>query len=135
MKTRKEIMNRAWEIYRTLEGDHAAKLALALRSAWAEARHYATFDRVLDVEYRHTYGQVSRFEAGVIYKAMKQGNITISKKAVNRLYSECDRLYRFANERYNQEHNYYDGVVHAVQAILIGEYAFAQKQINDWVED
>lgn len=34
----KEIMNRAWEIYRTLEGDHLAKLAMALRQAWAERK-------------------------------------------------------------------------------------------------
>lgn len=34
----KKIMRRAWEIYRTLEGDHIAKLALALRQAWKEAK-------------------------------------------------------------------------------------------------
>lgn len=34
----KNIMKRAWEIYRTLEGDHIAKLALALRQAWKEAK-------------------------------------------------------------------------------------------------
>ena len=34
----KKIMIRAWEIYRTLEGDHRAKLALALRQAWKEAK-------------------------------------------------------------------------------------------------
>ena len=34
----KKIMRRAWEIYRTLEGDHRAKLALALRQAWKEAK-------------------------------------------------------------------------------------------------
>ena len=34
----KEIMNRAWEIYKTLEGDHSAKLSMALRMAWKESR-------------------------------------------------------------------------------------------------
>ncbi len=34
----KKIMTRAWEIYRTLEGDRLAKLAMALRQAWAEAK-------------------------------------------------------------------------------------------------
>jgi len=34
----KKIMIRAWEIYRTLEGDHRAKLALALIQAWSESR-------------------------------------------------------------------------------------------------
>ena len=32
----KEIMRRAWEIYRTLEGDRIAKLSYALKKAWAE---------------------------------------------------------------------------------------------------
>lgn len=35
----KEIMQRAWEIYRTLEGDRDAKLSYALRQAWAEAKN------------------------------------------------------------------------------------------------
>lgn len=34
----KKIMSRAWEIYRTLEGDRLAKLSMALRQAWAEAK-------------------------------------------------------------------------------------------------
>lgn len=36
--TMKNIMKRAWEIYRTLEGDRLAKLAMALKQAWAEAK-------------------------------------------------------------------------------------------------
>lgn len=35
---KKAIMKRAWEIYRTLEGDRAAKMSMALREAWAEAK-------------------------------------------------------------------------------------------------
>lgn len=35
---KKQIMKRAWEIYRTLTGDHIAKLSMALREAWAEAK-------------------------------------------------------------------------------------------------
>lgn len=34
----KNVMTRAWEIYRTLEGDHRAKLSLALRQAWEETK-------------------------------------------------------------------------------------------------
>ena len=34
----KNIMKRAWEIYRTLTGDHIAKLSAALRKAWAEGK-------------------------------------------------------------------------------------------------
>lgn len=34
----KQIMKRAWEIYRELIGDKIAKLSMALRQAWAEAK-------------------------------------------------------------------------------------------------
>lgn len=34
----KNVMARAWEIYRTLEGDRLAKLSLALRQAWSEIK-------------------------------------------------------------------------------------------------
>ena len=33
---KKQIMKRAWEIYRTLVGDRIAKLSMAMRMAWAE---------------------------------------------------------------------------------------------------
>lgn len=35
----KNVMKRAWEIYRTLVGDHTAKLAMAMRMAWAESKN------------------------------------------------------------------------------------------------
>ena len=35
----KNVMKRAWEIYRTLAGDHSAKLAMALKAAWAEIKN------------------------------------------------------------------------------------------------
>lgn len=35
------VMKRAWEIYRTLTGDHRAKLSMALRKAWAEIKNAA----------------------------------------------------------------------------------------------
>lgn len=37
----KQIMKRAWQIYRTLTGDKIAKLSMALRQAWAEAKEAA----------------------------------------------------------------------------------------------
>lgn len=40
----KNVMVRAWEIYKTLEGDHLAKLAMALRMAWAEIKSAENFE-------------------------------------------------------------------------------------------
>lgn len=50
----KEIMTRAWEIYRTLEGDRLAKLSAALRQAWAEVKAVAkkAFENTAKVAYR-----------------------------------------------------------------------------------
>lgn len=36
-----KVMKRAWEIYRTLEGDHFAKLRMALQFAWKEVKRMA----------------------------------------------------------------------------------------------
>lgn len=42
----KNIMKRAWEIYKTLNGTHLDKLSVALKKAWAEfkARAKETFE-------------------------------------------------------------------------------------------
>ncbi|MGN0594823.1 MAG: hypothetical protein ACI4I6_06655, partial [Hominimerdicola sp.] len=40
---KKAVMTRAWEIYRTLEGDRAAKLSQALRIAWEEVKKECKF--------------------------------------------------------------------------------------------
>lgn len=40
--TKAQIMTRAWEIFRTLVGDRIAKLSMALRQAWAEAKSSST---------------------------------------------------------------------------------------------
>ena len=37
----KNVMTRAWEIYRTLTGDKLAKLSQALKMAWAEVKSAA----------------------------------------------------------------------------------------------
>jgi len=44
----KKIMRRAWEIYRTLEGDHEAKLSLALRTAWRETSSIETPEEIIE---------------------------------------------------------------------------------------
>lgn len=38
---KKQIMRRAWEIFRTLTGDRIAKLSQALKMAWAEVKNTA----------------------------------------------------------------------------------------------
>lgn len=58
------VMKRAWEIYRTLTGDHIAKLSAALRHAWKEVKKMAeeTAAQMLNnfVE-NSTYNQIREF--------------------------------------------------------------------------
>lgn len=42
--TKAQIMKRAHEIARTLEGDYMAKMSMALRQAWAESRESKTIE-------------------------------------------------------------------------------------------
>jgi len=44
----KNIMRRAWEIYRTLEGDHRAKLSLALKTAWRETTSIESPEEIIE---------------------------------------------------------------------------------------
>ena len=43
------VMRRAWEIYRTLEGDRIAKLSQALKEAWAEAKAEKKEEKVVSI--------------------------------------------------------------------------------------
>ena len=47
----KKLMNRAWEIYRTLTGTHKEKLSKALKIAWKEVKNMAkaTFEKFAKV--------------------------------------------------------------------------------------
>lgn len=66
------VMTRAWEIYRTLTGDHIAKLAMALRMAWAEIKATAAkvvfdkFAKIVIPGREHYDDQASKF---VYFKA------------------------------------------------------------------
>lgn len=53
----KNIMKRAWEIYRTLVGNHIAKLSQALKMAWKEVKKvvFNGFAKVAKTE--NTYGE------------------------------------------------------------------------------
>lgn len=43
---KKQVMRRAWEIYRELVGDRIAKLSMAMRQAWAEVKAAAAAEIV-----------------------------------------------------------------------------------------
>lgn len=85
--TKAQIMTRAWEIFRTLVGDRIAKLSMALRQAWAEAK-----------------AQTSGTEMGWNVKALESmGATRWTKYGKDRLYlSKCGaQIIGLAVDRYN----------------------------------
>lgn len=63
----KTIMKRAWEIFRTLTGDHIAKLAMALRQAWAEKKNGGK-----KMETKYTILQLRRMRAAAREKVFAE---------------------------------------------------------------
>lgn len=89
--TVKEIMIRAWEIYRTLEGDRIAKMSMALKRAWEEAKAADIIKNYRESIFRNDpfAFRISKKQAGVIYRAFKSGEIEIKKSTVNFVYNVC----------------------------------------------
>ena len=79
----------------------------------------------------YKYGQVTKFEAGVFYRNMKQGNIEVLPETISMMYDEKDRGLYLADERYHQDHLFYDRIYNAVELMLEDNHVDAQIQIND----
>ena len=80
-------------------------------------------------------GQISRTDAGQIYKASKNGNIDVSKEFISELYDQTKLNWRGATSRYSGlDTIYYDDVYRATHALLNNDYKTAQALINEAVE-
>ena len=73
----KNVMTRAWEIYRTLTGDRLAKLSMALKMAWAEAK--APQEKVYG-------GEVATITESNLNKLISMGATRWTKYNKDRLY-------------------------------------------------
>ena len=83
----------------------------------------------------HAYGQISRFEAGVVYKAAKNGDIDVRPETTQELYKATESYIRYSSARYSQDHLYYDRIYNATRSILNNDFKAAQKALKDWEED
>lgn len=81
-----------------------------------------------------TRGQITRFEAGVFYKAWKNGKVNAYPEFTKMMYNECDLHIQFAGERYNQNRLFYDLINRMVEAIKEENYEEAQSSI-DWIQN
>lgn len=82
----------------------------------------------------YKYGQITKFEAGTIYRAMKQGDIEVLPETTKTLYDRVNYDIRLANERYNQDHLSYDLIYKATEAILNNNKEEAQSLLKNWEE-
>jgi hypothetical protein len=81
------------------------------------------------------YGQITRFEAGVFYKAWKNNKVNAYPEFAQMLYEEAERHIMFATERYNQDYLFYDNIERLTLNLLNEDYEKAQKIINEIQED
>lgn len=78
----KNVMVRAWEIYRHLEGDHLAKIAMALRMAWAEIKA----DMEKEDEGEILGGKIATITEKSVSELMEMGAKRWTKAGRDRLY-------------------------------------------------
>lgn len=80
-------------------------------------------------------GQITRTEAGIIYKAAKNGDIDVRPETTQELYKATESYIRYSSERYSQDYLYYDRIYSATRSILNNDFAAAQKTLKAWEED
>lgn len=84
--------------------------------------------------YTNTYnrinGQVTRVEAGQLYKAVKNGDVVALPETTKMLYDNVNLNIRFASQRYNQDGLYYDRISHMTRALLNSDFKTAQALVN-----
>ena len=80
-------------------------------------------------------GKITRFEAGVIYRALKENKIIVLPETIKTLYNEASSTFGYYSDRYAQDTAYYDEIYNATRAILDEEYDQAQKLLKIWEED
>lgn len=80
------------------------------------------------------HGQITRYEAGTIYRAYKNGDITIRPETTQELYNQTKDYIAHASRRYNQDYIYYDRIYSATKAILNNDFKTAQEELTLWEE-
>ena len=80
-------------------------------------------------------GQITRTEAGIIYKAARNGDIDVKSETTQELYKATESSVRFSSQRYSQDHLYYDRIYSATRLILNNDFAAAQKTLKAWEEE
>lgn len=103
-----------------------------------EMSNSAAMDEVMKmpIDYEpYQRGQISRIDAGQLYKAVKNGNVKALPETVKHMYDCTEDYIKFANERYTQNYVFYDNVQYMTRSLLNGKYKVAQHFINSIEDD
>ena len=80
-------------------------------------------------------GQITKTEAGIIYKAARNGDIDVKPETTQELYKATENYIRYSSQRYSQDYPYYDRIYSATRSILNNDFKEAQKTLKAWEED
>lgn len=139
----KNVMSRAWEIYRTLKGDHIAKLKMAMQKAWNEVKKAKSQleNKVIDM-YAEMFPKmfsaystlISRKQAGVIYSAFKKGFIDVKQEAIKMIYDSCVNVLGVPQIICEELEESRRLVKIALEAVFNNDYAVAEYALNKALE-
>ena len=80
-------------------------------------------------------GQVTRLEAGVFYKAYKNGDIAAYPEMANMLYDMAKEYILYADRRYSQDGLTYDRIERLIRNLLNNDFEQAQVNVNELQTD
>lgn len=86
----------------------------------------------------YIYGKITKYEAGSVYRAVKNGEIKARPETVRELYNHADQKGSYAGmhqEAYNRDHLYYDRIYQATSAINNKDFIRANKLISQWEKE
>lgn len=75
----------------------------------------------------------SKKQMGVVYRAMKDGKLSIEKADVSYLYDMCDGMECWNTDDSKRAEKLFHGMRVALDAIFAGEYETAQVAVNNMV--
>ena len=79
-------------------------------------------------------GSITRFEAGVLYRASKENKVKVLKETIDLFYNSFVS-YPLCIQFYKQDIVYYDRIHSIINSILQEDYNVAQYEINKLEED
>lgn len=75
----------------------------------------------------------SKKQMGVVYRAMKEGHLSISKADVSYLYDMCDGVEVFNSNDGQRADKLFHGMRAALDAIFAGDYESAQVAVDNMI--